>query len=126
VVTHPCDEKLYYDPANYHIEINTLPPTALNMDLEPTMGKKIAIKETGTIQITNSNKLGRIEFWFRTGTSDRFFYAMNINGDGNLATQQQEFLPGIYEVRYYKPNASNMSIKKISIKSKEVSQVLLD
>ncbi len=126
VVTHPCNERLFYEPANYHIEINTLPPTTLNMDLEPNVAKIIYMKETGVIAINNTNNLGRIEFWYRSGTSQRFFYAMNIKGDGNLANQQQEFLPGIYEVRYMKPGTDKLTIKNISIKSNETTAITLE
>lgn len=126
VTTHPCTERLYYDPANYHIEINTLPPTVYNMDLEINTHKVVAISEPGTIQVLNTNNMGRIEFWYRLGNSNRFFYAMNIT-NGNIEEQMAEFMPGIYEIRYLrKPSDNNVTIIPITIKSNQTTKITLE
>lgn len=125
VTTQECTEKLYYDPANYHIEINTLPPTVYNMDLEVNTHKVVALSEPGNIQIMNTNNMGRIEFWYRLGTTNRFFYAMNING--NTAEQYAEFMPGQYEIRYQKnPNDQRLTIIPVSIKSNNTTNITLE
>lgn len=99
VVKQMCDEELPYDPANYHIEINTLPPMVLNVDLDFNSIKLISIQEPGTVQISNTNNLGKVQFWYQLGDTFVPFYEMNVNG--SPATQKENFLPGIYQVRYY-------------------------
>lgn len=125
VTTQECDEKLYYDPANYHIEINTLPPTVYNMDLEVNTHKVVALSEPGNIQISNTNNMGRVEFWYRLGSTNRFFYSMNING--KIAEQNAEFMPGIYEIRYLRtPYDQKLTIIPVTIKSNNTTNIILE
>jgi hypothetical protein len=99
VVKQKCDTELPYDPANYHIEINTLPIMILNVDLDISSVKLVAIQEAGTVQITNQNRMGKIQFWNQLGDTYVPFYEMTV--DGTPATQKVEFLPGLYQVRFY-------------------------
>src|SRR5690625_5204760 len=100
VVQHPTDTVLPYDPANYHIEINTLPPLMYNIDLNFTSLNMVAIPQPGYIQITNSAPAGHIEFWFRRGGRYLHFHDMQITG--NLEDQIREILPGHYQIRFYR------------------------
>lgn len=99
VVKQKCDTELPYDPANYHIEINTLPIMILNVDLDISSVKLVAIQEAGTVQITNQNSLGKVQFWHQLGDTYIPFYEMTVNG--TPASQKIEFLPGLYQVRFY-------------------------
>lgn len=107
VVKHPCDQELPYDPANYHIEINTLPPMMLNIDLDFNNVKLISIKEPGTVQIANKNSMGKVQFWYEHGDTFVPFYELNVNG--NPALQKLDFLPGTYQVRYFKGPAGPLA-----------------
>lgn len=100
VTTHPCDETLPYDPSNYHIEINTLPPLMYNLDINFTSLKLVAIPQPGFIQISNLNRIGEVEFYTLRGNRYIPFHKIMING--NPEEQILEFLPGRYQVRYYK------------------------
>lgn len=120
VVQHPTDTVLPYDPANYHIEINTLPPLMYNIDLNFTSLKMVAIPQPGYIQITNSAPAGQIEFWFRRGGRYLHFHDMQITG--NLEDQIREFLPGHYQIRFYRGarySGGQPEIIPFSIKRKE-------
>lgn len=98
VVKQRCDTIMPYPPGNYHIEINTLPPSVRSTDLTFGSTVIIPVDRPGTIQITNTNAMGKANFYYQHG--DRFsqFHAMNITG--NPASQNVEVLPGIYEVHY--------------------------
>lgn len=98
VVKQNCDTVLPYEPANYHIEINTLPQMMLNVDLDFYSVKVMSIPEAGTVQIANTNNIGRVQFWYQHGDAYEPFYEMNV--PGNPATQKVDFLPGLYQVRY--------------------------
>lgn len=98
VVKQNCDTILPYEPANYHIEINTLPQMMLNVDLDFYSVKVMSIQEAGTVQITNANNIGRVQFWYQHGDAYEPFYEMNVLG--NTSAQKVDFLPGLYQVRY--------------------------
>ncbi len=97
-VKQRCDTIMPYPPGNYHIEINTLPVSVRSLDLSFDLTRTIHIERPGTIQITNTNAMGKANFYYQHG--DRFskFHAMNITG--NPASQNVEVLPGKYEVHY--------------------------
>jgi hypothetical protein len=99
VVKQKCDTELPYEPENYHIEINTLPAMILNVDIEFNNVKLISIPETGSVQITNQNAVGKIQFWYQLGDTYVPFHEMVVQG--NPATQKIDFLPGLYQVRFY-------------------------
>lgn len=122
-----CDTTLPYEPANYHIEINTLPPMLLNSDVSFGSVTVISIKEPGTIKITNTENIGRIQFWRPLGDQYVPFYEMNILGDVN--NQVAHFLPGPYELRYVKPSGGpvrQVTPVKFQIKSNETVEIKLD
>lgn len=107
VVKQRCEEELPYDPTNYHIEINTLPPMMLNVDLEFNNTKLISIEESGTIQISNTGQVGKVQFWCQRGDTYVPFYEMTVSG--NPVAQKASFLPGLYQVRYYKAPGSPLA-----------------
>ncbi|WP_162903055.1 vWA domain-containing protein [Taibaiella koreensis] len=128
VVNQGCDDELPYDPDNYHVEITTMPPTLLNMDLEFNVNKRIPIKEEGTMQITNKTNVGKIQLWYQMG--DRTFvpfYEMMIAGRVDL--QKLNLQPGNYQVRYYKGGGGPMAkaeVKLFSIKSNTTTKLELE
>lgn len=126
VIKQDCGTELYYEPSNYHIEINTLPPLAYNVYLNFGEKKLITIPEAGTVQITNSEKLGQVQFWYLLGEKYEPFLNMDING--NTQFQKADFLPGKYQVRYYKkdagPNGKAESVA-FSILSNQTTSIFL-
>ena len=127
VVKHKCDEELPYDPTNYHVEINTLPPTTYNVDLNFNEIRLLEIPEAGTIEITNTNNMGKVQFWYRLGDGFVPFLEMVIGG--NPAAQKANFLPGAYQVRYYKKPGmpyQQAEVTTFRIKSNTVTQVQLE
>jgi len=122
IVKQRCDEQLPYEPANYHIEVNTLPPTLRNTDLSFGALTVVAIEEPGTIIINNTNNIGRVEFWYPLGDSYIRFYEMNVSGDPSF--QKADFRPGPYEARYVKASTGKVEVVPFRIKSNETT--LLD
>jgi hypothetical protein len=111
VVKMACDTTLPFEPANYHIEINTLPQMILNVDLDFYSTKVMSIPEAGTVQITNLTAKGKVQFWYQHGDAYEPFHEMNIMG--NAATQKVDFLPGLYQVRYF--NGARTPLSKAEI-----------
>lgn len=119
VVKQRCDERLPYEPANYHIEVNTLPPTLRNTDLSFGALTVVAIDEPGTIVINNTNNVGRVEFWYPLGDSYLRFYEMNVAGDPSF--QKADFRPGPYQARYIKASTGQVEVIPFKIKSNETT-----
>lgn len=126
VIKHRCDEILPYDPANYHIEINTLPPLVYNIDLDFNNIKLVQINEPGTIQIVNDRSYGKVQFWHQKGNAYVPFYEMDVKGDMSL--QKADFQPGLYQVRYVSSEPGQNRSGKIihfRIKSNQLTKVEL-
>ncbi len=126
VVNHPCTEELPYEPSNYHVEINTLPPLIYNVNVAFSEIKLLSIPEPGMIEITNKTNFNEVQFWHLLG--DRYipFYEMQVNGDPSK--QKAEFLPGNYQIRYYKqPERPYQKAEVISFRiiSNQVTQITL-
>lgn len=127
VVKHKCDEELPYEPTNYHVEINTLPPTIYNVDVDFNVLKALAIPEPGNFEITNTNNMGKVQFWYRLG--DAFVPFLDMTVSGNLEAQKLVLLPGAYQVRYFKKPGmpyQQADIKSFQIKSNTLTQVKLE
>jgi hypothetical protein len=124
VTTQASEEELPYEPASYHVELNTLPQLVFFIDLDFNVTRIIPIPEMGTIHITNANNKGKVQFWHQKG--DRYvpFYELMVNGKPD--TQKEKFLPGLYQLRYYK-NATdtNAEILLFRIKSNTVTSIEL-
>jgi len=127
VTEQRCDTSLFYEPSNYHIEINTLPPTLLNVDVSFGDITLIHLPEPGDLLIDNTDNIGRVEFWRQLGDQYVRFYEMNVRG--NTADQQLALKPGPYEVRYIRPTGGpvrKVSVIRFQIKSNEVTTIHLE
>lgn len=127
VTEQRCDTSLFYEPSNYHIEINTLPPTLLNADISFGDITLIHLPEAGDLIIDNTDNIGRVEFWRQLGDQYVRFYEMNVRG--NTADQQLALKPGNYEVRYIRPTGGpvrKVSVIRFQIKSNEVTTLHLE
>lgn len=98
--TQRCDEVLEYDPGQYNIQINTLPPTTASLpELKFGEVTVIDIEENGTLAIEN-NFRGIVQLWSLVGANYEPFYDFRLNG--NPADQKLELLPGTYKVFFFK------------------------
>lgn len=122
-VKQRCDTVLPYPPGNYHIEINTLPVSVRSTDLSFGATVVIPIDEPGTIQITNTNDLGKVNFFAPRGDKYMQFFQMNI--PGNPALQSLEVLPGIYEVHFSLAPGLPEKVLTFHIRSNETTNIEL-
>ncbi|RQO30501.1 hypothetical protein DBR32_13125 [Taibaiella sp. KBW10] len=122
VVKQACDSFVEYEPGRYHIEINTLPPTmAYIPELSFMQTHIVEIPEPGTVQITNTNMKGKVQFYYLNGSNFEPFYDMSLNG--NPEAQKIEFLPGQYQVYFFKDGSEQM--KQFQVKSNKTIAVEL-
>ena len=125
-VFQKCTEELEYEPANYHIEINTMPMIVRNIDLEFGWSYIIDIPEPGFVQFTNSNIIGKVSLWTPLGDQYARFHQMELNGDQQ--SQHLRLLPGVYEI-HWKRNPSRPLepdvVQRFFVKSNETTEVEL-
>ncbi|MBA3829670.1 MAG: VWA domain-containing protein [Taibaiella sp.] len=95
-----CTAVLEYEPGNYHISVNTMPPKEFNVDLDLDNETVIPIPEPGYIQFTNTNPLGKVQLYCVLGDQFLKFYTMDISGAPG--TQKLQLLPGLYKVHFPK------------------------
>ncbi len=119
--TQRCDEILEYDPGQYNIVINTLPPTTASLpELKFGETTVIDIKENGTLVIGNSFK-GIVQLWSLVGANYEPFYDFRLNG--NPADQKLGLLPGSYKVFFFKDGKEQEM--KFKINSNEETSLTL-
>ncbi len=117
MVQQKCDTVLPYPPGNYHIEINTLPVSVRSVDLTFGAVVVIPIDVPGTIQFTNTNRLGKVSLYYPLGDRYVQFYKMDVNG--SPATQSLEIKPGVYEAHYSLGAGLPEKVYKFQIKPNE-------
>ncbi len=93
-----CAEQKMYEPGNYHLEVNTMPPLVFNVDITFGDISEIMIPEPGTLQIDNTDRIGQIRLLKPLGDAYVSFTSMNI--DGNAPNQKIKLQPGIYKVEF--------------------------
>jgi hypothetical protein len=129
-VVQECRDKLFYAPATYYVEINTMPTTRFAMvELDFGVQKVIKIPEPGFLQINNTSNMGRIEFYHNLNDKYVRFHTMKITG--NIIDQKIMLQPsrrGPYKVVFYKdirmPAAGTKEIM-FRVKSNEITQLTL-
>ena len=127
VTTQPCDTMLPYEPANYHVEINTLPKSVFNIDLNFNELKIITIPTPGTFQILNTSPMADVDLWYQLGNEYVPFLTMKISGRPTV--QKVDLLPGFYQVRYFKSPKKpydQPQVVPFQIKSENTTQITLD
>ena len=127
MVVQECIDKLYYPPATYYVEINTMPTTRFAMvELDFGEIKIITIDEPGFIQINNSNILGQVDLMHMRNDKYIRFHTMNVRG--NIIDQKVQIQPGTYKVVYNKvPGAPQAGQKELMFKvmSNKTTQLIL-
>lgn len=121
-ITQPCTQPMDFEPGNYHIEVNTLPITSYNIDLDFGASYRVDVDEPGFVIFSNDKAMGKVSLYYQLG--DRFvrFYVIDITG--NVATQKVRLQPGPYEV-HYSSNGVSERIKPFQIKRNQTISVQL-
>ncbi|HTN16971.1 MAG TPA: VWA domain-containing protein [Chitinophagaceae bacterium] len=117
MVRQQCDTVMPYPPGNYHIEINTLPVSVRSTDLTFGATTTIQVDKPGKMQVTNTNNLGKVTFYYSHG--DRFVQFHQMMVSGNPSSQTLELLPGPYEVHFFLGSGLPEKIKRFAIRANE-------
>lgn len=121
-----CTQELDYPPGNYYIEVNTMPISRFNTDIDFGSMTEIQIPQSGYVQFTNTNAIGTIGLYTPLGNKYVKFHSLNING--NQADQRLRLKPGPYEVHWVKnPNLpySSEEVLRFKVESNSITDVNL-
>lgn len=124
MVRQQCDTVLPYPPGNYHIEISTLPVSVRSTDLTFGATTTIQVDKPGKMQITNTNSLGKVTFYYSHG--DRFVQFHQMMVSGNPSSQTLELLPGPYEAHFSLGSGLPEKIKRFSVRANETTILELE
>jgi hypothetical protein len=121
-----CTAELEYSPGNYYIEVNTMPISRFNTDIDFGAVTEIQIPQPGYVQFTNTTPKGRVSLFAPLG--NRFVRFTDLNITGNQTSQRVQLKPGAYEVHWKKnPNApfATETIDRFNVQSNSVTEVEL-
>ena len=125
VVSQKCTEELLYDPANYHLVINTFPPTVRNVDLDLDDETVIGIPQPGFAKFTGDGRTKMASLYLKDG--DKFLPFATVNLD-DTGSQHLQIQPGEYQAHFHKgPGNSPLNVKVIPFKieaTKETEVIL--
>jgi len=125
-IVQKCSQSLEYEPGNYAISINTMPPMQKNGDLDMDVEITVGIPEPGWVQFTNTNKIGKVSLYTVLGDKYLRFYSMDVNGYPE--SQKLRLSPGPYKVHFLK-YPGNISLEEevldFRVESTETTQVEL-
>jgi hypothetical protein len=122
-----CTAELEYPPGNYYIEVNTMPITRFNVDIDFGATSVVYVPEPGFVQFTNAAPKGRISLFAPLG--DKFVRFTDVNITGNLAAQKLMLKPGVYEIHRIKnPNMpyASETIERFNVQSNSVTEIELN
>ncbi len=95
-----CTAELEYPPGNYYIEVNTMPITRFNVDIDFGATSVVYLPEPGFVQFTNTTPKGKVMLYAPLG--NQFVRFVDLNITGNPASQKLRLKPGAYEAHWVK------------------------
>lgn len=121
IVRQKADEELPYEPGNYYLELNTLPVTRRNLDIDFGGATEIQIAEPGWVQFTNTRPIPvKVVLYHPLGEGFAAFMKMDITGDPEQ--QKIRLQPGTYEARWTTgSSAASPTIVRFLVKSNETT-----
>lgn len=122
-----CTAELEYPPGNYYIEVNTMPITRFNVDIDFGATSVVYVPEPGFVQFTNTTPKGRISLFAPLG--DKFVRFTDVNVTGNPASQKLMLKPGLYEIHRVKnPNMpyASETVENFHVQSNAITEIELN
>ncbi|MBS1615973.1 MAG: hypothetical protein JST06_07645 [Bacteroidetes bacterium] len=121
-----CTAELEYPPGNYYIEVNTMPITRFNVDIDFGATSVVYLPQPGFVQFTNTTPKGKVQLFAPLG--NQFVHFADVSITGNPGSQKLRLKPGAYEAHWVKnpelPYASE-TIEHFNIKSNSLTEVEL-
>ncbi len=102
-----CDEVKIYDPGEYYVEINTLPPKRLHTEISFGAVTEIQIAQDGQVQFEADKNIGMVTLYHQDGNDK---YADFLDVTINQGTSKPLYLqPGLYKAEFQDPSKPKFS-----------------
>jgi hypothetical protein len=121
-----CNVPRMFEPGDYHIIVNVLPPYGVTTEISFDAVTEIQIAQLGAVQFTNTQNIGNIVLYAERNTNFQPFYTFNING--NVEKQKLELRPGLYQASFVEAGAPPNTVPtlmKFIVKSNIITDVEL-
>lgn len=125
-VSLQCTEKRMFEPGDYGIEIDVLPPYVVVTEISFGATTEIQLPQLGAVQITNVQNLGKVQLYVERVDHFEPFHQIIVNGDA--ASQKVMLRPGVYQASFVKaglPPNSPPTLTKFMVKSNTITDVEL-
>lgn len=125
LTTQKCNEKLVYEPGNYHVIINTFPQDVRNIDLDFNE-KIIKILQPGFAKFVAEEGMASVTLYQRLGDKFLSFHTLSLK---DPAASHLRIQPGEYQAHYHKgPGGQHASEKVVTfiVKATEETEVILN
>ena len=96
-----CNERLEYEPGNYHIMINTFPQIDRNEDIDFNEAV-ITIPQPGFAKFVYDDRIKTTDLYKQEGDKFLYFHTLNLS---DVAVQPLRIQPGMYEAHFRKAPA---------------------
>jgi hypothetical protein len=120
-----CDQEAQYRPGNYYIEVNTLPVSRFNVDVEMATVTEIRLPEPGFLLLTNVNAAVSIALYrqlydAQKGWHFREFHHIDL--DSGKQQRLQINSSKNYET-HWKDKSGREHITKFEVRPNEIAEV---
>jgi von Willebrand factor type A domain len=126
-VTVQCTEKRMFEPGDYGIEIEVLPPYVVVTEISFGATTEIQLPQLGAVQFTNTQNIGKVQLYVERVDHFEIFHQIVVTGE-DLASQKVMLRPGVYQANFVQPGLppnSPPTLTKFVIKSNMITEVEL-
>ena len=117
-----CTEEREYRPGNYYVEVNTIPVSRFNVDIDWGSITEIQINEPGFLSLHCNMVSGPIPLYYQLG--NKFVAFRNIQPTTSDKQDKTPLRPGVYEA-HWKDKRGNRKVTRFEIKSNSVTEIEL-
>lgn len=113
-----CATEAHYQPGRYLVEVNTVPVSQFNVEIDWGSVTEIQLPESGTLQLQSKETVSSVTLYRSSG--NRFVQFEELILNGKQARRQLQLKPGTYEAHW------GTQVKRFKIVAAKPSIVVLD
>lgn len=122
ITNQRCDEKLTYEPENYHVEINTFPRDIRNLDLDFDE-KVIRIPQPGFAKFVPAAGAKSVTLYEQFGDKYRAFHTFPLS---DPALNHLQIQPGKYEAHFHMDGPPGLPEKVVVFFIKPTQETIVE
>jgi hypothetical protein len=117
-----CDQEFQYRPGDYYVEINTLPVSRFNVNIDFNGITEIGLHQPGFVKIIRGRAFGLVSLYAKvSGKFVRFTYVDMERAE----TQKLRLKPGVYEAHWAVGKGEQEHVTEFRIAAASLTEVVL-